>query len=167
MPSISTDAFYTTYSSTETDDLSPYTSVESATTDIASPTVMVETDTATQTITSQLATLNDSETCTLHSCLPNGCNCIPVNLSDPEVISLLKAKLTALRESLLLDKKNLTMFRITKESVGDDRVSSKFTGAAGAFMILVAASLIVVPDVVTLVRCLNRKYISLHKVESW
>ena len=95
--------------------------------------------------------------CPISNCLPRGCNCESLNISDPVFQAILQAKLIVLKQNLKLNKRNLTSFKATKISVPDNRVSSVITGGLGITMLVVALAVIVVPDIFDFLRHIKRK----------
>ena len=102
-------------------------------------------------------TTKANDNCSMYSCLPNGCNCTPFNFSDPAVIDLVNEKIASIKQSLLIDKKNLTTYKMRKKSADDDRVSSVFTGAVGVLVLVTLVLIIVAADIATFLGLIGRK----------
>ena len=79
-------------------------------------------------------------------------------MSDPVFHEILQTKLNALKQSLKINKRNLTSFKATKISVTDNRVSSVITGGLGIAMLIFALAVIVLPDIFEFLRHIKRKF---------
>ena len=95
--------------------------------------------------------------CPATECLPRGCNCQPLNISDPVFQAILQTKLTVLKQNLKLNKRNLTSFKVTKISVADNRVSSVITGGLGAAILIVVLVVITLPDIIVFLRHIGKR----------
>ncbi|XP_071088691.1 uncharacterized protein [Haliotis cracherodii] len=84
------------------------------------------------------------------------CSCIPGNRLDDLLTHSVDAKKKAIRENLLLDKRNLTKTIIKYTSATDDRTSSTSIGASGLALIVFTVLLILSSDVLTFFK--NRPY---------
>ncbi|KAK3108177.1 hypothetical protein FSP39_002687 [Pinctada imbricata] len=92
---------------------------------------------------------------TVFTCCSAGCNFDRFNWSDPEFLRWLSKRLSEIRDSLLIDKKNTTTFKNSKRSPLDKRTSSVITGSFGAVIIFILVTAITIPDLLMLMTFLK------------